>query len=94
MGFLGLAATWSNDIRTNIRLTTPTIAILKALLSATGEAPAWGLTICRDAGLGPGTLYPILDRLAEGGWITSYTGTGPHPGRPARRFYELAGSGR
>ncbi|MGC4983946.1 PadR family transcriptional regulator [Streptomyces sp. DT193] len=78
----------------NIRLTKPTIAVLEALLSATDDAPAWGLSICRDADLGPGTVYPILDRLAERGWVTSHEETGPHPGRPARRFYELTGTGR
>ncbi|MYS36195.1 MULTISPECIES: PadR family transcriptional regulator [unclassified Streptomyces] len=79
---------------TNIRLTKPTIAVLEALLSATSNTPAWGLSICRDADLGPGTVYPILDRLAERGWVTSHEESGPHPGRPARRFYELTGTGR
>ncbi|WDT55760.1 PadR family transcriptional regulator [Streptomyces sp. G7(2002)] len=78
----------------NIRLTKPTIAVLEALLSAKDDSPPWGLSICRDADLGPGTVYPILDRLAERGWVTSYEETGPHPGRPARRFYELTGTGR
>ncbi|WP_331750192.1 PadR family transcriptional regulator (plasmid) [Streptomyces longwoodensis] len=79
---------------TNIRLTKPTIAVLETLLSATSDERAWGLSICRDADLGPGTVYPILDRLSERGWVTSYEETGPHPGRPARRFYELTGIGR
>lgn len=79
---------------TNIRLTKPTIAVLEALLSATDDSPAWGLSICRDADLGPGTVYPILDRLTERGWVTSYEEAGPHPGRPARRYYELTGVGR
>ncbi|MFJ8153987.1 PadR family transcriptional regulator [Streptomyces sp. NPDC094468] len=79
---------------TNIRLTKPTIAVLETLLSATDDDPAWGLSICREADLGPGTVYPILDRLAERGWVTSREETGPHPGRPARRFYQLTGSGR
>ncbi|MFF9488962.1 PadR family transcriptional regulator [Streptomyces sp. NPDC014676] len=78
----------------NIRLTKPTIAVLERLLSATADNPAWGLSICRDADLGPGTVYPILDRLTERGWVTSHEESGPHPGRPARRFYELTGAGR
>lgn len=78
----------------NIRLTKPTIGVLEALLSATDDAPAWGLSICRDADLGPGTVYPILERLTERGWVTSREETGPHPGRPARRLYELSGTGR
>jgi hypothetical protein len=77
-----------------IRLTKPTIAVLQSLLSATSSNPAWGLSICRDADLGPGTVYPILERLTERGWVTNREETGPHPGRPARRFYELTGVGR
>ncbi|MEV5483794.1 MULTISPECIES: helix-turn-helix transcriptional regulator [Streptomyces] len=79
---------------TNIRLTKPTIAVLEALLSATDDVPAWGLSICRDADLGPGTVYPILERLSERGWVVSHEETGLHPGRPARRFYEMTGAGR
>ena len=76
------------------RLTKPTIAVLEVLLAATDDAPAWGLSICRDADLGSGTVYPILDRLLERGWVASYDETEPHPGRPARRYYELTGIGR
>ncbi|MBB4711174.1 DNA-binding MarR family transcriptional regulator [Streptomyces luteogriseus] len=79
---------------TTIRLTKPTIAVLEVLLEATGDAPAWGLSICRDADLGSGTVYPILDRLTERGWVRSWDETAPHPGRPARRYYELTGTGR
>ncbi|MER5298942.1 helix-turn-helix transcriptional regulator [Streptomyces lasiicapitis] len=77
-----------------IRLTKPTIAVLEALLASTDDTPAWGLSICRDADLGSGTVYPILDRLEERKWITSWNETGQHPGRPARRYYELTGLGR
>ncbi|MER5212991.1 helix-turn-helix transcriptional regulator [Streptomyces sp. NPDC002838] len=76
------------------RLTKPTIAVLEVLLAATDDAPAWGLSICREADLGSGTVYPILDRLLERGWVTSYDEAEPHPGRPPRRYYELTGTGR
>ncbi|WP_322871883.1 PadR family transcriptional regulator [Streptomyces goshikiensis] len=42
----------------------------------------------------PGTVYPILDRLAERGWVKSWDETSPHPGHPARRYYELTDVGR
>lgn len=64
------------------------------LLASTADSPAWGLKICDDADLGSGTVYPILDRLTEHGWVTSRVESGPHPGRPARRYYELTGTGR
>ncbi|MEV7616195.1 helix-turn-helix transcriptional regulator [Streptomyces sp. NPDC089799] len=76
------------------RLTKPTIAVLEVLLAATAEAPAWGLSICAQADLGSGTVYPILDRLTQRGWLTSRDETDPHPGRPPRRYYELTGTGR
>lgn len=77
-----------------MRLTKPTIAVLEVLLTSTEDSPAWGLSICRDADLGSGTVYPILDRLLERGWATSHEEVEPHPGRPARRYYELTGAGR
>ncbi|MGW7518713.1 PadR family transcriptional regulator [Streptomyces sp. NPDC054796] len=64
------------------------------LLRATPDDPVWGLKICNDADLGPGTVYPILDRLVGRGWIISHDETDPHPGRPPRRYYELTGGGR
>jgi PadR family transcriptional regulator PadR len=64
------------------------------LMASTADAPAWGLSICQTAELGSGTVYPILERLVENGWITSREETAPHPGRPARRYYELTGAGR
>jgi DNA-binding PadR family transcriptional regulator len=76
------------------RLTKPTIAVLEVLLASTDEAPAWGLSICRDADLGSGTVYPILDRLEERGWVSSRAESEPHPGRPPRRYYELTNTGR
>ncbi|MFI1585540.1 PadR family transcriptional regulator [Embleya sp. NPDC020630] len=79
---------------TTPRLTKPTIAVLEVLLAATAEAPAWGLFICAEADLGSGTVYPILDRLQTIGWATCRDETGPHPGRPARRYWELTGTGR
>lgn len=63
-------------------------------MAVTDDQPAWGLSICADADLGPGTVYPILDRLSERGWITSRDEDGPHPGRPARRYYQLTEDGR
>ncbi|MGW1719844.1 PadR family transcriptional regulator [Streptomyces sp. NPDC002156] len=75
-------------------MTKPTISVLEVLLAATGDSPAWGLRICREADLGPGTVYPILNRLEDRGWITSRTEATPHPGRPPRLFYEFTGAGR
>lgn len=84
----------TGDMTSPPRLTKPTIAVLEVLLAATASSPAWGLSICRDADLGSGTVYPILERLADRGWVSSRTEGEPHPGRPPRRYYELTNSGR
>ncbi|MFE0472548.1 PadR family transcriptional regulator [Streptomyces sp. NPDC058947] len=76
------------------RLTKSTASVLQVLLDSSEGRPAWGLSICRDADLGPSTVYPILDRLEERGWVSARMEVGPHPGRPPRRFYELTDRGR
>ncbi len=77
-----------------LRLTKPTIAVLEILLAASDDNPPWGLSFCHDADLGPGTVYPILDRLKIRGWVTAWTENEPHPGRPPRMYYALTGTGR
>ncbi|MER5253055.1 MULTISPECIES: helix-turn-helix transcriptional regulator [unclassified Streptomyces] len=79
---------------TSIRLTRPTLEVIKVLLASTSNDPAWGLKICQEAELGSGTVYPILDRLERQGLVAGSVESDPHPGRPARRFYELTGAGR
>jgi DNA-binding PadR family transcriptional regulator len=75
-------------------MTRPVVEVLRLLLKAPADEPLWGRRIVADADLGSGTVYPILQRLAEDGWIAPRAETGPHPGRPARTFYELTETGR
>ena len=77
-----------------VRLTGPTLAVLGRLMDAPAEAPLWGLAICQEADLGPGTVYPILDRLEEAGWVESSWEEPQPAGRPRRRFYTITGAGR
>ncbi|MFE5792939.1 PadR family transcriptional regulator [Streptomyces sp. NPDC056503] len=79
---------------TAIRLTKPTLAVLDILIASTDDNPPWGLSICHEADLGPGTVYPILDRLKTLGWVTTRVEEEPHPGRPPRMYYTLTGAGR
>nr|WSY53046.1 PadR family transcriptional regulator [Streptomyces sp. NBC_00886] len=78
----------------DIRLTKPTIGVLEVLLAAKDDDPAWGFSICREADLGPGTVYPILERLEGREWVRSWPEISHHPGRPGRRYYELTALGR
>ena len=75
------------------RVTYRTRAVLTELLAASPEG-TWGLAICRATKLRAGTVYPILERLRDAGWVVHQPETGPHPGRPARGYYALTEAGR
>jgi PadR family transcriptional regulator PadR len=69
-----------------------TLSVLEVLL----ESPrSWhyGYAISQRTGLKSGTLYPILVRLAEQGWLETRWIEPEQPGRPARHTYRLTGDG-
>jgi PadR family transcriptional regulator PadR len=76
------------------RMTLQTLAVLNVLL----EDPAtrrYGLEISKGAGLATGSIYPILARLEQAGWLTSHW-EDIQPtvaGRPRRRLYQLTATG-
>ena len=79
----------------HIRLTSATLALLDALVAATERnEPVWGFKICEQTGLGPGTVYPILDRLEKARWVSGLWETGQPADRPRRRLYEMTATGR
>ncbi|MFC0601117.1 PadR family transcriptional regulator [Streptomyces palmae] len=63
-------------------------------MASTPDDRAWGLKICEETELGSGTVYPILERMLDAGWITRTEETGEHPGRPKRYYYELTAAGQ
>ena len=77
------------------RLRAPTLLVLLAFRDHPGHE--WfGFELCHEVGLAPGTLYPILARLEQDGWITGRWGdsAGGDNGRHARRrFYVLSADG-
>lgn len=78
------------------RVTVPTLQVIDLLLGEPGRDDWFALEICRQTGLGSGTVAQILFRLEDWGWVTSRweDATEAHPlGRPRRRFYELTGHG-
>jgi DNA-binding MarR family transcriptional regulator len=78
-----------------IRLTTATLAVLNVIMAGlAAEEPVWGFKICDLAALGPGTVYPILDRLEQAEWISGCWETPQPADRPRRRFYEMTAVGR
>jgi PadR family transcriptional regulator PadR len=52
-----------------------------------------GYDISKGTGLKPGTLYPLLMRLSDLGYLASRWKPPEQPGRPPRHMYRLTGSG-
>jgi PadR family transcriptional regulator, regulatory protein PadR len=71
-------------------MTTQTLKILSAMLKDP-EAELYGLELSKRSGLKPGTIYPILKRLLEAGWLERHwEDIDPvAEGRPKRRLYRL-----
>lgn len=77
-----------------MRMTVPVRHVLRALLDATTEM--YGLEVCDATGVDPGSIYPILGRLEEAGWVTSrWEAIDPaQEGRPRRRYWQITDQGR
>ncbi len=79
---------------TDPRLSSDALKILGAMLE---NAMAWhyGLGLSKDASIAAGTIYPMLARLENAGWLESrWEQAGPeNEGRPRRRLYRLTGLG-
>jgi DNA-binding PadR family transcriptional regulator len=76
------------------RVTTQTLKVLGTLMTHNSDGLS-GAEIGRAAKLPSGTLYPILLRLEQAGWLESRweAETPQELGRPRRRFYQLTGIG-
>jgi len=74
-------------------VTTQTFKVLAALMSSEQELS--GAEIARSTKLASGTLYPILIRLEETGWLRSrWEAEEPSKlGRPRRRLYQVTALG-
>lgn len=77
----------------NLDSSPQTLRLLAALLE---QPDGWhyGYELSRRTGLRSGTLYPILVRLADRGWLETRWAQPERPGRPARHTYRLTPSGR
>ncbi len=71
------------------RMTLQVQMVVRELLDA-GEAERYGLQLCGATGLASGTVYPIIARLEQAGWLDSWMEDHPAvKGRPPRRYYRL-----
>jgi DNA-binding MarR family transcriptional regulator len=73
------------------RITPATVDVLTVLDA--GSGPTWGLAVIKASGRPAGSVYPILERLEQSGWVTSAWEDDPHRTGPRRRFYELTDDG-
>ena len=64
------------------------------VLSLLTAGPEYGYSIIKSTGLKSGTLYPILMRLKEKGYISSDWQASESPGRPPRQIYQITPKGR
>lgn len=75
-------------------MTLATCAVLQVLLDPNSQH--FGLKIAKATGLPTGSVYPILLRLQQAGWLEGeWESIDPAiEQRPRRRFYELTPHGR
>ena len=74
------------------RVTPATLDVLEALMGPDEEL--YGLKIAQNAGRKAGSVYPILARLEEAGWVESSWEREERDERgPRRRFYRLCPDG-
>ena len=76
-----------------MRLTYPTALVLQALL----DGHHHGFDVMEATGLPSGTVYPILNKLEDSGFVKSRwedPRVARREKRPPRRSYEITGEGR
>ena len=79
----------------DVRLSGPTLTVLRYLMGDVRRARS-GAEIHLATKVGSGTLYPMLLRLEDAGWLSSeWENIEPsREGRPRRRYYTITGVGQ
>jgi PadR family transcriptional regulator PadR len=75
-----------------MRVSSQTVAVLQALRGC-GRTWSYGYDLSKVTGLKSGTLYPILMRLHDEGWLENKWEQSSEPGRPPRHLYRLTAVG-
>jgi PadR family transcriptional regulator, regulatory protein PadR len=78
------------------RIRRPSAQTTAVVLALAQQPTAWryGYELCRQLGIKPGSMYPILMRLTDRGLLETTWDTDAGAGRPPRHLYRLTGSGR
>jgi DNA-binding PadR family transcriptional regulator len=72
---------------------SPQTRLVLATLSSQPQAWRYGYDLARETGLKSGTLYPLLIRLADQGFLEAEWRQPLQPGRPPRHAYRLTQAG-
>lgn len=76
------------------RNSSPQTRRVLATLAAQPEEWRHGLSLAAETGLSSGTLYPLLSRLRDGGYLEAEWREPQVRGRPPRQVYRLTAAGR
>jgi len=77
-----------------MRMTIPLTRVLRVLLENPGQK-MWGFDLGKKADLRSGTIYPLLARLEDAGWVTTeWEEIKKSEGRPPRRYYQMTEVGK
>lgn len=75
-----------------MRLSPQTLMVLQALKHS-ARSWCYGYDLSKITHIKSGTLYPLLSRLHDEGWLETRWEERPDPGRPPRHLYRLSGAG-
>lgn len=78
-----------------VRVTAPLLDVLEILLCAFEDGvEVHGWAIMKAAKRSGPTVYGVVDRLEDAGWITGrWESENPEPNKPRRRLYRLTPNG-
>lgn len=76
------------------RVTVPTLDVVEQLLNAHAtDAEVHGWALRKAVGRSGPTVYGVLDRLEDAGWVTGRWEDNPVESNPRRRLYRLTPEG-
>jgi PadR family transcriptional regulator PadR len=78
---------------TRVRRPSPQTAALVRSFARSPRTWRYGYELCQELGIKPGSMYPILMRLADRGLLETSWETELQPGRPPRHLYRLTDAG-
>ncbi|HJT44163.1 MAG TPA: PadR family transcriptional regulator [Rhizomicrobium sp.] len=82
----------AESIQTQLRKGVLELCVLTLLSRADAYGYEIASRLMQDVGMGEGTIYPLMRRMQEDGWVSTYLVEAP--GGPPRKYYRLTQTGR